>query len=194
MRLERHQVEFLAQRLGKAAHREFTGVVAAHAGLGEEAEDTGSVDDMPVAGLLEVGQKGLGAMHYAPEVDTDDPLQVFQAHALTLFRSGGRRRPVEHRQAIGDVQHLGAHAQRQQGSSAGQDQGLFQAGSVLVGQCQVAALACQGDGQCTAHAGTCASNGGDLAVECLHEWLPCAGSMTAGTTTAGRCGLSPKVR
>lgn len=82
------QIQFLAQGLGKAAHRELGGVVAAHAGLGEQAEHAGGVDHMPLAAGLEVGQKGLGAVHHAPEINADDPLQVGVVHTFHGARQG----------------------------------------------------------------------------------------------------------
>src|SRR5690606_7954722 len=75
-------VQFLAQRFAEAAHRVFGGVVGAHARLGEQPEHAGDIDDVPGATGLQVGQKGLGAVHHAPEIDVHDPVVVIQRVAF----------------------------------------------------------------------------------------------------------------
>lgn len=175
------QVEFLAQGFGEAAYRELRSVVAAHAGLGEQAEHAGRIDDMPVAAGLEVRQECLGAMHHSPEVDADDPFQVGVIHAF----DGARQRhpgiiedqvdlavlghaaccPIVHGLAVGHVQHLGGDSDGRQGRGADQRQGLFQALAVFVCQRQMTPFPRQGQGQCAAHAGSRARDRRDAAVE-----------------------------
>ena len=78
--------QLMAQGFGEAAHGEFGGVVGALGGHGDQAEQTGDVDDAPFVLLEQGGQEGLGAIHHAPEVDGHDPLEVLIGHLVNGLR------------------------------------------------------------------------------------------------------------
>lgn len=181
-------VQFLAQGLGEAAHREFAAVVSALRGRGQQAEQAGGVDHMAFTGALEVRQEGLRAPDHAPEVDAHDPFEIFgldgfdegpQGHTGVVedqvdlaVVAGGLVGPGEHGFAVGHIE-LGRgdfHALRQ-ARFGGQQRGLGQALFVDVAQGEVAAAACQFEGQGAAHARSRARDGGHFALEVFHRDL-----------------------
>ena len=82
------QDHLLAQRLGEAADPELRGVVGGLARHADQPEQARDVHDVAVAGLDQVGQELLGAVHDAPEVDVHDPLEVLVADLLEVAVQG----------------------------------------------------------------------------------------------------------
>ena len=75
-------LELHAQRVGEAADGELGRVVGRLRGDADQAEHAGEVDDVTLAGRLEVGQERLGPVHHAPEVDVHQPFEVLVGHGL----------------------------------------------------------------------------------------------------------------
>ena len=71
-----------AQRVAEAPDRKLGGVIGRLGGHADEAEDTGDVHDMPLAGLLQSRQECLGPVHHAPEVDVHQPFEILVGHRL----------------------------------------------------------------------------------------------------------------
>jgi hypothetical protein len=148
--------ELHPQRLGEAADPELRRVVRGLPRHPQQPEQARDVHDVPVAGLDEVGQELLGALHHAPEVDVHDPLEVVVADLgeVTVQGDAGvvdhRVDPAEllahgrgvgaHRGPVPDVELVGAHplagAAGPQGDLLDRGGGLHQTGLVPVAERQ----------------------------------------------------------
>ena len=76
------QDHFLPQRFGETPDGEFRRVVGRLARHREDAEHTGNIDDVAVAGGDQVGQESLRAVDHAPVVDIHDSLDVLERRDL----------------------------------------------------------------------------------------------------------------
>ena len=148
-------------------------------GIEISPKSDGQVHDVAVAGGDQVRQELLGAVHDAPEVDADDPVDVVVVEVLEVAGQrdagvvddhvdpaellGDGRGVRRHRGAVGDVEAVAAHLAR----AGGLDQvdGLGEPGLVDVGEREQRAAAGDVEGQRAADAGAGAGDHDDLVVE-----------------------------
>ncbi len=139
---------------------------------------------MALTGCLQVGEERLGPVDDAPEVDVHQPLEVLVGHGL----DGGAQSdagvvddqvhlavvvhdfvgPGVHGDAVGDVEALGADLHSK---ALAEGDGLGQADFIDVGQGEVGAAGSEIPGKGPTDARGGAGDGGDTAIEGLHDRL-----------------------
>ena len=179
-------VEFGAQRVGEPSHRELGRVVGRLAGNAEEAEHTGDVDHVAVAGRLQMGEECHGAVHDAPEVDVHQPAEAVVRHCIDVGRQrnpgvvedqvdlaellDGQRGPRFDRVAFGDVDMRGCqlHVAAEASRSFDHRNGLGECSVVDVAQRKVGSPMGQYERNSPPDAGTGTRDRRDFAFEVLH--------------------------